>query len=185
MLELNGEKVTLREFTREHLDDPRYFQWLRDPQVVLPIYRMEYLLPLSPDTVRQYVESLWKSGRDCFFGVHENASGRFIGTQRIGHIDWRSGIADLGILLGDRSAWGKGYAKDAMAVACRYAFGMLSLRRLSGGTPASSTAMTRCFLRLGFREEGRLRQQLLIGGDYEDHILFGLLKEEFTERRNG
>jgi len=178
MLELTGRKVILREFGRNHLDDPSYFQWLRDPEAMIPIYRLEYLLPLSMDAVRTYVESLWSSGRDCFFAIHEKGTGKFIGTQRIGHIDWRSGVGDIGVLIGDRACWGKGYATDAVRTACGYSFETLSLRRLTGGTPASNEAMCRCFMRLGFKEEGRLRRQLLMRGNYEDHILFGLLVEE-------
>lgn len=178
MLELKGRKVLLREFSQSHLEDPLYFGWLRDPEVMITVYRLEYLMPMSMDAVRSYVESLWSSGRDCFFAVHEQASGKFIGTQRIGHIDWRTGVGDIGVLIGDRSCWGKGYATDAVATACAYAFSTLSLRRLTAGTPASNEAMCRCFTRLGFKEEGRLRQQLLIRGKYEDHILFGLLAEE-------
>jgi RimJ/RimL family protein N-acetyltransferase len=181
MLELPGSKVVLREFSREHLEDPRYFSWLRDPEVMLPIYRLEYLMPMSMDAVRAYVESLWSSGRDCFFAIHEKDGGQFIGTQRIGHIDWRTGIGDIGILIGERDCWGRGYATDAVATACAYAFGMLSLRRLTAGTPASNEAMCRCFERLGFTEEGRLRRQLLIRGKYEDHVLFGLLAEEYRK----
>jgi RimJ/RimL family protein N-acetyltransferase len=181
MLELIGRKVVLREFVHEHLNDSRYFEWLRDPEVVLPIYRMEYLLPISFDAVRSYVESLWNSGRDGFFAIHEKDSGKFVGTQRIGHIDWRSGVADIGVLVGDRSCWGRGYATDAVRIACRYAFGPLSLRRLTGGTPATNEAMCRCFSRLGFREEGRLRKHLLIRGRYDDHVLYGMIKEEYQE----
>jgi len=178
MLELTGRKVLLREFSKTHLEDPLYFGWLRDPEVMIPIYRLEYLMPMSIDAVRAYVESLWSSGRDCFFAIHDKASGQFIGTQRIGHIDWRTGVGDIGVLIGDRGSWGKGYATDAVATACAYAFTTLSLRRLTAGTPASNQAMCRCFARLGFKEEGRLRGQLLIRGKYEDHVLFGLLAEE-------
>lgn len=181
MLELSGRKVVLREFGQDHLNDPKYFAWLRDPEVVLPIYRMEYLLPLSLDAVRSYVESLWKSGRDAFFAIHEKESGTFVGTQRVGHIDWRSGVGDIGVLIGDRACWGKGYATDAVRTACGYSFETLSLRRLTGGTPASNEAMCRCFRRLGFREEGRLRKQLLIRGRYDDHVLYGLIKDEFQD----
>jgi len=179
MLELRGTNVLLREFTRDHLNDPAYFRWLRDPEVVIPIYRMEYLLPLRFEQVASYVETLWASGKDCFFAVHDRGTGAFIGTQRIGHIDWRAGIADLGVLVGEREFWGRGVATEAVRLACKYAFDTLSLRRLTGGTPASNEAMCRCFRKLGFEEEGRLRQQLLIQGKYEDHVLFGLLKTAF------
>jgi ribosomal-protein-alanine N-acetyltransferase len=181
MLELTGQRVLLREFTKDHLHDPIYFSWLRDLEVVIPIYRTEYLLPLHFDQVVAYVESLWKSGKDCLFAVHDRATGAFVGTQRIGHIDWRSGVGDIGVLIGERQAWGRGVATEAVSIACNYAFQTLGLRRLTGGTPASNEAMCRCFKRLGFEEEGRLREQLLMRGKYEDHLLFGLLKDQFKK----
>jgi len=181
MLELTGQHVLLREFTKDHLHDPAYFRWLRDLEVVIPIYRTEYLLPLQFDRVVAHVESLWKSGKDCLFAVHDCATGAFIGTQRIGHIDWRSGVGDIGVLIGERQFWGRGIATEAVSLACEHAFQTLSLRRLTGGTPASSEAMCRCFKRLGFKEEGRLRGQLLLRGKYEDHVLFGLLKDQFRK----
>ena len=76
MLELAGRKVVLREFTAEHLNDPKYFAWLRDLETVLPIYRIEYLLPLTFDALRAYVESLWKDGRDAFFAIHRGWAAR-------------------------------------------------------------------------------------------------------------
>lgn len=181
MLALTGGKITLREFTRDHLRDESYMSWLRDLEVVVNIYRLEYLLPLSIKTVEEYVESLLGSGKDCFFAIHENTTGRFIGTQRIGHIDWRAGTGDIGVMIGDRQSWGKGYATDAVRTACYYAFTTLSLRRLTGGTGASNVAMRKCFVGLGFQEEGCLRRHLLMRGNYEDHILFGLLKDEFIK----
>ena len=92
---------------------------------------------------------------------------------------WRAGLADIGILIGDRSYQGRGLAGDAVTTACRYAFDELSLRKMTGGTPAINTAMCKCFERVGFREEGRLRRQLLISGDYCDHVLYGMFKDEF------
>ena len=181
MLELIGRHIVLREFSKDHLNDPNYFKWLRDQEVVVTIYKMEYLMPLSFDAIVSYVESLWNSGHDCFFAIHEKDTGKFVGTQRIGHIDWRTGVGDIGILIGDRSCWGKGYATDAIRTACSYAFETLSIRKLTGGTPAANEAMCRCFRRLGFSEEGRLRKNLLIRGRYDDHVLYGLFKEEFQK----
>jgi [ribosomal protein S5]-alanine N-acetyltransferase len=183
MLELTGQQVILKEFTRDHLNDPVYFNWLRDLEVVIPIYRTEYLLPLQFEQVASYVEDLWGSGKDCLFAVHDRQTGAFVGTQRIGHIDWRAGVGDIGVLIGERQAWGRGFATEAVNLACSHAFTTLSLRRLTGGTPASNEAMCRCFRRLGFEEEGRLREQLLIRGKYEDHILFGLLKNNYQGPR--
>ena len=181
MLEIPGQLVTLKEFTDEHLNDPRYFSWLRDLEIIVWIYRMEYLLPLSFSSLKNYVDNLRSSGTDCFFAIHENDPGEFIGTLRIGHIDWRVGSADLGVLIGEQEKTGRGYASDALRIATRYAFSVLSLRRLTGGTPASNVGMRKCFDHLGFKQEGCLRNHLLISGEFVDHVLYGLLKKDLND----
>jgi [ribosomal protein S5]-alanine N-acetyltransferase len=185
MLQLEGESIVLREFTETNLNDPKYFGWLRDLEVVTPIYRLEYLMPIQFQEVEKYVHLLFSSKNDCFFAVYRKDTDEFIGTQRIGHIDWRTGIGDIGILIGDKKSWGKGFATQAVGVACKYAFSVLSLRKLTGGTPETNVAMCKCFEHIGFQQEGRLRKQLLINGEYYDHIFFGLLKDYYRELERG
>lgn len=179
MLQLEGKKVALREFTKDNLFDANYFNWLRDLNVVNTINRLEYLMPIQFSEVEAYVKRLWESKNDAFFAIYAKDTNEFIGTQRLAQIDWRTGIADVGILVGNRNYWGKGIAKDAVSTAAEYAFNTLSLRRLTAGTPASNIAMIKCFERLGFKQEGRHRQQLLLSGEYVDRVLFGMFKEEF------
>lgn len=180
MLELVGQNVVLREFTKENLNDARYFSWLRDLEVVTQIYHRDYLLNLNFSAVEEYVNALLKSGTDCFFAVYDRKTNNFIGTQKIGHINWHSRVADMGIIIGDKDFRGKGYSKDILNCALKYAFGPLSLRRLTGGTSGTNVAMQKCFESLGFVKEGVLRSQLLINGEYADHVLYGINKEEFN-----
>jgi RimJ/RimL family protein N-acetyltransferase len=180
MLELTGQKVILKEFSKENLHDSRYFSWLRDVEVISQIYHREYLLNLDFSAVEKYVLSLLESDDNCFFAVYDKETGDFIGTQKIGHINWHSRVADMGIIIGDKNYRGKGYSKDIMHCALKYAFGALSLRRLTGGTSGTNIAMQKCFESLGFRKEGVLRSQLLINGEYADHILYGILKDEIN-----
>lgn len=180
-LHLDGALVTLSEFTTEHLTDPRYRTWLRDLDVVRGIYRLEYLKPLPAGELERYVEGLLASDQDCFFAMHAREGGEFIGTVRLGHIDWRTGIADIGILIGSAEHRGRGFSADAVRTVSRYAFKDLSLRKLTGGTPATNTAMRRCFERVGFREEGVLRNQLLIGGEFVDHVLYGAFRDDVAD----
>lgn len=179
MLELKGNKILLREFTKRNLKDPRYHAWLRDLDVVKTIGRLEYLLPIEFNEIKDYVDNLLHSKNDYFFAIYYKENNEFIGTQRIGHIDWRLRTADIGIMIGNKDYWGKGIAKDAVSIACKYAFKVLGLRKLTGGTAVSNPAMCKCFERLGFKLEGRLRKKLLIEGKYVDHMLYGVFKKEF------
>lgn len=182
MLEICGEKIILREFSEENLTDPLYYKWLRDLDILCNIYRIEYLLPLKFKTIESYVNNLLCSETDCFFAIYLKEKEEFIGTQRIGHINWRVGLADLGILIGNKNYWGQGLATDVIRTACLYSFEKLSLRKLTAGTSANNTAMIKCFERIGFSVEGVLRKQLLLNGDYYDHYLFGIFKDEFLSK---
>ncbi len=175
---LEGTKVYLKEFTTNHLNSDDYFCWLRDIDVISTIGRDDYLLNTSQEEIFKYVNSLLVSKNDCFFAIYEKNSHKFIGTQKIGHINWKFGTADLGIMIGDKSCWQKGYASETINIAKNFAFDLLNLRKLTGGNASYNVAMSKCFLNCGFIEEGRLKKQGKINGNYYDLILYGLLVED-------
>lgn len=179
MLQLSGTNIVLREFSDANLHDKNYFAWLRDLEVMGPINRLEYLLPIKFDEVVKYVENVRSSPHDAFFAIYSKAEDEFIGTLRLSEIDWRAGIANVGILIGDKSYWGKGISKDVISVATEYAFTTLGLRRLVASCLSTNVAMSKCFERLGYKLEGVQRGQSFIGGEYIDRDLFGLFRDEF------
>ena len=179
LFSLEGKKVKLVEFTEENLYDPKYYGWLRDLEVVNTLYRLEYLMPLRFQDVKDYVHNLIESKDNCYFTIRLRETNEFIGTVRLGHINWHSGVADVGIMVGEKGHWGQGYAKDSINTLIQYAFQTLSLRRLGAGTPGCNVAMRKCFESLGFTQEGIHRECLLMNGEFSDHITFGLLKKEF------
>lgn len=178
MLQFDGESIYLKEFSKVELEGADYYSWLRSYEVVRNIYRMEYLKPISTEAIQQYVENVLKSPNDAFFAIYTKKDQKFIGTLKIGHINWHSRVCDLGIMIGDPSARGKGYSKEALILGCKYALNVLSLRKVTGGVFEDNEPMIRAFKGVGFVEEGRKRQELLVEGKYIDHLLFGLLENE-------
>ncbi|MCX6235976.1 MAG: GNAT family protein [Bacteroidia bacterium] len=176
---LEGKKIQLKEFDDSNLYDPKYHEWLRDLDVISMIYRMEYLMPIQFSKIEEYVKTMYQSNQDCFFAIYEKETDSFIGTAKLGHINWRSGVCDLGIIIGDSGSRGKGYSKEAAILACNYAFYILSLRKVTGGTYSNNFAMIKCFLHVGFIQEGQKRRELLVKGEFLDHLLFGLFRDEF------
>ena len=176
-MNLKGNTINLVEFTSRHLENPNYFIWLRDISVVNTIGRLDYLINLSYNDVQDYINNLLASSDNCLFAI-ETIEGEFIGTLKIGHIDWRTGTADIGIMIGDKDYWGKGVAKESISLACNYAFDFLCLRKLSSGCAAQNIAMVKAFESIGFKKEGQIRKKLLISGNYDDHILFGVFIDE-------
>ncbi len=60
-----------------------------------------------------------------FFGIFVIETREHIGNIKIGNIDQIHRFADVGLLIGEASARGKGYGTEAILLACRYAFGNL------------------------------------------------------------
>jgi len=178
MFEIVGANVIIREFTSFYYEKDEYFQWLRSYENIRNIYRLEYLKSLPREKVVEYAKSVIESSNDAMFAIVIKKSEKFIGTIKLGHINWRTGLADLGIMIGDAESKGHGYAKEAMKLICEYGFKHLGLRKITGGTFEDNIAMIRCFASLGFLEEGRKRKELLVDGMYIDHLLFGLFPEE-------
>jgi len=178
MLTILGEKVILREFTKENLYDKDYYSWLREIEVINELYKIDYLLSIDFNIIESYVLDLLKSRNNCFFAVYYKESNKFIGTVKIGHIDWRASICDIGIMIGNKNFRGIGLSNEIVKLAVIYAFETLSIRKVTAGTSQNNIPMQKCFEKLGFCKDGQLRKQLLINGDYCDHLLYSLFKSE-------
>ena len=90
------------------------------------------------------------------------------------------GISDWGFYTVPGAA--KGSGRKLGCTALNFAFGNLALHKVCGQALAFNQASIRFHRALGFKEEGRLRDQLHIGGAYHDLICFGLLAPEWYKR---
>lgn len=175
-----GKIIRLEEFTDKHLQDPKYYAWLRNKEVVEMIGRPEYLTSFPFCIIEDYVINIKSSNNAYFFALYLKNNNTFIGTVKLGSIDWQSKTVDVGILIGDKSCWGKGVAKDAMFTASTYAFDKLGMRKVTGGCLSTNIAMYRCFERLGFKREAVLRKKVPFRDKFVDHYLYGVFKDELV-----
>lgn len=77
--------------------------------------------------------------------------------------------------------WGHGYGPEAMRTIIEFGWDSLKLNRIEAHVVSGNTRSTRVMERLGFRQEGVLRQRLRKGGKYYDVSLFSLLRDEYTK----
>ncbi len=103
-----------------------------------------------------------------------------VGHVGLYRIDHRVGQAELGILIGERSLWGKGLGRACSKWMVEYGFRELNLRRVYLEVLETNHRAQDLYARLGFVVEGRLRQHQLKGGCPVDVIVMGLLREEYS-----
>lgn len=183
---IQGRRIHMVRFERQHLDAPAYYGWLRDLEVVRYIGRDELLAGISFPEAEDYVKQLWANKNCWFFAVYHSESDTFIGTAKINFFNERgrrNGVADIGIMLGARDFWGQGLATDVLHTLSKFAFDELGARKLSAGAMSPNAAVVKAFLRIGYVEEGRLRQQLPIEHGFYDHVLLGCFKNELLWAR--
>lgn len=91
----------------------------------------------------------------------------------------------VGLGIGDREHWSKGYGTDMMKICLRYVFTELGLARLSLALHAYNPRALRSYEKAGFRLEGRTRRDVLREGRRTDTLWMGILREEWLQMQNG
>jgi len=171
MIKNKEKKINIKLFTILDIKKSDYIEWLKDEKIVRYLYRQELFDTIKEKDIKIYVSTLIKSKKDFFYSI--SFKKKIIGTIKIGHIDWYSRSGDLGIMIGDKNYWNKGFASQAIKLILRLAKKELNLRKIVAGTPSPNIAMIKAFKKNGFKIEGKRIKQLLISNKYVDHILLG------------
>ena len=87
-------------------------------------------------------------------------------------------------MIGRKDYWGQGYAFEAWDLLVDYAFERLGLRKISSGAAIANGASVGTLKKLGFKEEGTLREQYYMDGTYCDVVIMGLFRHEHTKCGN-
>jgi RimJ/RimL family protein N-acetyltransferase len=123
---------------------------------------------------------LGKENPNAFdFFIRALQDDRLIGTIGLGGIAWTHGDAFVGIGLGERAYWGKGYGTDAMRLILRFAFIELSLHRVSLDVFAYNPRAIKSYEKAGFKHEGQMRQMLHREGRRWDMVFMGITREDW------
>lgn len=103
--------------------------------------------------------------------------GTLIGCIDLHQIDWLNGNARIGYWL-DKEHTGHGIMTRAVRLLVEYAFEALDLHRIEIHVATDNHRSRRIPERLGFTMEGVLRQVQRLRGEYCDHALYALLRDE-------
>lgn len=134
----------------------------------------------SPEQVKQYFE---KEEELYLFMIESLADGKALGVIELQSIKWPTGDSFVGIGIGDREDWGKGYGLDAMNIILGYAFNQVGLTRVSLTVFEYNPRAIRCYEKAGFQHEGRLRKALNRDGRRWDILFMGILREEWQRKQ--
>ncbi|WP_343240437.1 GNAT family protein [Streptomyces sp. SID14515] len=138
------------------------------------------------DTYAQPVERVrtWLTERprntygDLLLGVETLADNTLIGLVTLHDAEPETGIAQLDVYLGEKAYWGRGYATDAVRTICRHGFEDMRLHKITLTVVTENRSARKVYEKVGFVEEGRLRQVFRRDGRWYDKFTMGLLADE-------
>jgi RimJ/RimL family protein N-acetyltransferase len=146
--------------------------------------------------MRYWATPPWTSPEQARGRIEADLAAASDGSALRLHVRWREGgpvigavtlfgfvkdsqRAETGYILG-RKAWGAGVATEAMRALIDYGFGQLSLRRIEADVDPRNQRSCGLLRRLGFVEEGLLRQRWVVAGEISDSALYGLLSTDWA-----
>lgn len=154
----------------------KYLGWLHDREVNRYL-EIRHSLPASMADLAQFVDSVNQSPDSILFGIFLQ-DGNHIGNIKIGPINRANRRAEVGLLLGDKGQWGRGYATRAIRLVSDFAFQDLGLVRLTAGCYQPNQGSFRAFMKAGYRHEGTLANYWQCEGQSVGEIMMGLSSYE-------
>ncbi|MEW6470315.1 MAG: GNAT family protein [Bacteroidota bacterium] len=171
---LETDKTGLRPITTEDATD-EYLGWLNNPEVTRGLDTG--IFPTTREALVGFLKSMSSGKENQMFCIIDKSRGKHIGNIKLGNINWVNRNAELGILIGDMSAWGKGFGRDACTLLVRYAFDKLNLNKVWLAVYSNNEAAYNLYKKLGFVQEGCLRQHVFSDGRFVDKILMAVYNQ--------
>ena len=123
----------------------------------------------------------WHEDEGYGFLIFRQGDNALLGGINLSNV--RRGVAqsaNLGYWIGGPHAR-QGYMTDALLCLMPFAFERLGLNRLEAACLPHNVASRGLLQKIGFREEGYARQYLRINGNWQDHVLYALLRSDLRD----
>lgn len=166
-------EIYLRSLRQEDLIG-NWYMWLNDP--VVTRFQDKGIIPNTREKQQSYFEYLAKSSSDIVLAIVFDQTNLHIGNIGLHRIDYIHRHADVGIILGEKDYWNKGYASQTIQALATYAVSTLNLHRLTAYIMNENAGSQKAFIKAGFIEEGCMKDYYYKNGRYLDVNVLGYTK---------
>lgn len=143
---ISGRKVYLKELSSDNINS-LYLQWMNNKEITRFMASKDNYYSISD--LHEYVKMMNDSNNNYLFGIYLNENNKYIGNIKVGSID-SSKTADIGMMIGDKFEWGKGYSSDAIGCIVDFSFNTLGLKKLVAGMIELNYGSYKSFINNGF-----------------------------------
>ena len=158
---LESKNLIYKPLSLEHLSKD-YVNWLNDDKV------NKYLESGNDYNLKKLENFLIEVEKKeiLFWAIHLKKNNTHIGNIKIDPINEKHGLGEYGILIGKKSEWGKGYAKESSKTIIKFCFEKIKLRKIALGVVEDNIAALELYKKIGFVVEGRLKKHGIYNNKY-------------------
>lgn len=153
-----------------------YLSWMQDAEI-LRFLEARFSVH-TPESLAAFIRSMNDNPDALLLGMFLKEDARHIGNIKLGPISREHARGDIGLLIGDKSVWGRGLATEAIAAVTRFAFDQLNLNRLYAGCYGGNDGSARAFVKAGWTIEAQLPRYWRLGDGWADHVILGCLNPQ-------
>jgi RimJ/RimL family protein N-acetyltransferase len=170
--QLVARRLVLDPFSESAIG-PDYLAWLNDPHVTR--FSNQRFKRHSEESARSYLAS-FRGSDNLLLAIRLAEGGRMIGTMTA-YVAAPHGTADMGLMIGDRGCWGRGYGLEAWSTLMGHLLGARGLRKVTAGTVRANVGMRIIMERSGMKLEAVRPRQEIIDGVEEDVLYFARYRD--------
>lgn len=142
------------------------------------------VLPMTEKHIEKMIENMEKCEYPTSIILGIKADEKLIGVIFLDNINWISRNAYLSIVIYDTNFWGKGIGEEATKLFLKYAFEYLNLYKINLEVYEYNERAIKLYKKIGFVEEGRLRENNMRHGKRHDVIIMGITAKEYFRRES-
>ncbi len=169
-----GEKCYLSPIRME--DAEKYTAWLNDFDIEKSLFLTPMMITLEGE--KEMLKKL-ATGSDPNFAIINKNDDSLLGNCGLKNVDNVNRTAEIGVFIGDKTMWNKGFAAEAMRLMLDYGFNLLNLQNIMLTVYAFNKNGIACYKKIGFKEIGRRRGAKCIAGKAHDIVYMDILSTEF------
>ena len=173
----NGDLVKLRAYKEE--DAVLAKEFINDYEVKR-LLAIDAAFPISLWEEEEWVKSKKNtSGLVYDFAIETLKDGKYIGGCSINKLSVKNRNCTIGIMIGDKDYWSKGYGSDALKVLIKFIFEELNMNKIKLSFFAFNERAKACYKKVGFKEEGILKDEIFRDGKYNGEINMALFAKDY------
>lgn len=173
---MTAEKINLRALTQNDLE--LTLKWNNQADIRDTYAGHPY--PVNREKEQQWYDRVLTTDATLnVFGIELNAEQKLIGLSMLKNVNFINKEAEIAMYIGDAAERGKGYAKEAMIKTLRWGFHQLGLNRIFLKVETQNTTAINLYKKLGFVEEGVLRNCVFKNNEYRSQMILSMLQDEF------